>query len=147
MNTWIVVGVQIQWWASRSNSLVRVPSLPEMIAFSHDERGWRQVASARRMRPVPGAEVWSAAWDFRLYRRQPKGRSVGVIKGVIRLRVSSILRSGSRHEARSATVPETARRRENIAKLCAVLMDCCGSTRHERGTADLAKSGYEDMSG
>ena len=47
---------------------------------------------------------------------------MGVIKGVIRLRMSSILRSGSRHEARPATGPETARRPENIAKLYAVLM-------------------------
>ena len=56
-----------------------------------------------RMRPVPGTEVWPATWDFRLYRRQLRGRSVGVIKGVIRLRVSSILRSGSRHGARDGT--------------------------------------------
>jgi hypothetical protein len=47
---------------------------------------------------------------------------MGVIKRLIRLRVSSILRSGSRHQARPATGQETARQPENIPKLYAVLM-------------------------
>ncbi len=47
---------------------------------------------------------------------------MGVIKGMIRLQMSSILRSGSRHEASPATAPETARLPEYIAELCAVLV-------------------------